>query len=131
MPPAQAQAQAQAQVQPQLDKQIDKIEQQSKTQRKKLEQTATDPRLQDLKKDIEKTSGVKKVSEPLVNSGGTAAVLDVTPTTAPSDRATCRAGRAPARRHDPEGHERQGHDRRRRRDDGGLRRPRGGDQRAG
>ena len=88
MPPAQAQAEAQSQVQPQLDKQISKIEQQSKTQRKKLEQTATDPRLQDLKKDIAKASGVKKVSEPLVNSDGTAAVLNATPTTDPSDQAT-------------------------------------------
>ena len=60
----------------------------SRKQRKKAEQPATDPRLQDLKSDIAKTSGVKKVSEPLVNKGGTAAVLDVTPTTAPSDRAT-------------------------------------------
>ena len=33
-------------------------------------------------------SGVKQVSEPLVNSKGTAAVLNVTPTTDPSDRAT-------------------------------------------
>ena len=81
-------AQAQAQVQPQLDKQIDKIEQQSETQRKKLEQPATDPRLQDLKTDIAKTAGVKKVTEPLVNSDGTAAVLNATPTTDPSDRAT-------------------------------------------
>ena len=81
-------AQAQAQVQPQLDKQINKIEQQSETQRKKLEQLATDPRLQDLKKDIAKTAGVKKVTEPLVNSDGTAAVLNATPTTDPSDRAT-------------------------------------------
>jgi putative drug exporter of the RND superfamily len=88
MPPAQAQAEAQAQVQPQLDKQIDKIEQQSETQRKKLEQPATDPRLQDLKKDIAGTSGVKKVTEPLVNKDGTAAVLNATPTTDPSDRAT-------------------------------------------
>jgi RND superfamily putative drug exporter len=88
VPPAQAQAQAQAKVQPKLDKQIDNIEQQSKAKRKKLEQPATDPRLQDLKSDIAKTSGVKKVSEPLVNSGGTAAVLTATPTTAPSDRAT-------------------------------------------
>ena len=88
VPPAQAQAQAKAQVQPQLDKQIDKIEQQSESKRKQLEAPATDPRLQDLKTDIAKTSGVKKVSEPLVNSGGTAAVLNATPTTAPSDRAT-------------------------------------------
>jgi RND superfamily putative drug exporter len=88
VPPAQAQQQAKAQVQPGLDKQIDKIESQSETKRKQLEQKATDPRLQDLKTDIKNASGVKKVSEPLVNSGGTAAVLNVTPTTAPSDRAT-------------------------------------------
>jgi putative drug exporter of the RND superfamily len=88
LPAAEAQQQAHAQVQPQLDKQISKIEQQSETQRKKLEQPATDPRLQDLKKDIADTSGVKKVSEPLVNSDGTAAVLNATPTTDPSDRAT-------------------------------------------
>jgi RND superfamily putative drug exporter len=88
MPPDQAQAQAQAQVQPKLDQQISEIEKKSETQRKKLEQPATDPRLQDLKKDIAKTSGVKSVSEPLVNSDGTAAVLNTIPTTAPSDRAT-------------------------------------------
>ena len=41
-----------------------------------------------LRDDLEHTSGVKKVTEPLVNSSGTAAVLNVTPTTAPSDRAT-------------------------------------------
>ena len=69
-----------------LDKQIDRSAQ-SEAQRKQLEQKATDPRLQDLETDS-KTRGVKKVSEPLVNSGGTAAVLNVTPTTAPSDRAT-------------------------------------------
>jgi putative drug exporter of the RND superfamily len=88
MPPSEAQSQAQAQVQPQLDKQLDKITQQSDSKRKQLKQTATDPRLQTLKKDIKDTSGVKKVSEPLVNSKGTAAVLNATPTTAPSDRAT-------------------------------------------
>jgi RND superfamily putative drug exporter len=47
-----------------------------------------DPRLQDLRSDLEKTSGVRAVTQPLVNSSGTAAVLTVTPTTAPSDRAT-------------------------------------------
>jgi RND superfamily putative drug exporter len=87
-PAAEAQSQAQAQVQPQLNQQIDKIEKQSKSKRKQLEQPATDPRLQDLKTAIKKTSGVKKVSEPLVNSDGKAAVLNATPTTAPSDRAT-------------------------------------------
>jgi putative drug exporter of the RND superfamily len=88
VPPAEAQSQAQAQVQPQLKKQLDEISKNSDSQRKKAEQPATDPRLQDLKKDIAKTSGVKKVSEPLVNKDGTAAVLDATPTTDPSDRAT-------------------------------------------
>jgi putative drug exporter of the RND superfamily len=81
-------AEAQAQVQPQLDKQLDEISKKSASQRKKLEQPATDPRLQDLKKDIAKTSGVAKVSEPLVSSDGKAAVLNATPKTDPSDRAT-------------------------------------------
>jgi putative drug exporter of the RND superfamily len=88
VPPAEAQSQAQAQVEPQLQKQLDQITDKSDDQRKKAEQPATDPRLQDLKKDIANTSGVKKVSEPLVNNDGTAAVLNVTPTTDPSDRAT-------------------------------------------
>jgi putative drug exporter of the RND superfamily len=88
VPPAQAQQQAQAQVQPKLDKQLQQIDQQYSAKRKQIDQAATDPRLQDLKTDLAKTAGVKKVTEPLVNSGGTAAVLTVTPTTAPSDRAT-------------------------------------------
>ena len=37
---------------------------------------------------LKSTDGVSRVSEPLVNSPGTAAILTVTPTTAPSDRAT-------------------------------------------
>jgi RND superfamily putative drug exporter len=81
-------AEAQSQVQPQLDKQIKEIEDKAADQRKKLEQKATDPRLQGLRTDLEKTNGVQKVTEPLVNSSGTAAVLTVTPTTAPADRAT-------------------------------------------
>ena len=84
MPPDEAEAQ----VQPQLDKQIQQIEQQSETKRKQLEQLATDPRLQDLRDDLKKASGVQKVSQPLVNQDGTAAVLNLTPTTAPSDKAT-------------------------------------------
>ena len=88
MPPAQAQSQAQAQVQPQLDKQLDKITDQADQQRKKAKQPATDPRLQDLRDDVKKTAGVKSVTEPLVNNDGTAAVLNATPTTDPSDRAT-------------------------------------------
>ena len=47
-----------------------------------------DPRLNDLRTDLEKTNGVQAVTQPQVNSSGTAAVLTVTPTTAPSDRAT-------------------------------------------
>jgi putative drug exporter of the RND superfamily len=81
-------AEARAQVQPQLDKQIKEIEDKAADQRKKLEQKATDPRLTHLRDDLEHTDGVEKVSEPLVNSEGTAAVLTVTPTTAPADRAT-------------------------------------------
>ena len=58
MPPDQAQAQ----VQPQLDKQLEQIRASVGDQRKKAEQPATDPRLQDLRDDLKKTSGVKKVS---------------------------------------------------------------------
>lgn len=88
MPPAQAQEQATAQVQPGLKKQQKQIEDKSQTQRKKADQTATDPRLQTLRTDLKKASGVKSVTEPLVNKDGTAAVLTLTPTTAPSDRST-------------------------------------------
>ncbi len=88
VPPAQAQQQAQAQVQPQLDKQTQQISSKAADQRKKAEQLATDPRLQDLRDDLRKAGGVAKVSEPLVNDGGSAAVLTVTPSTAPSDRGT-------------------------------------------
>ena len=47
-----------------------------------------DPRLQTLRDDMLKTKGVADVSQPLVNDNGTAAVYTVTPTTAPSDKAT-------------------------------------------
>jgi RND superfamily putative drug exporter len=50
--------------------------------------TQGDQRLTTLRTDLEKTAGVAAVSQPLVNSGGTAAILTVTPTTGPSDRAT-------------------------------------------
>ncbi|WP_051324913.1 MMPL family transporter [Candidatus Solirubrobacter pratensis] len=50
--------------------------------------TAADPRLQDLRTALQKTSGVAAVTQPLVNDAGTAAAMTVTPTTAPSDRAT-------------------------------------------
>jgi RND superfamily putative drug exporter len=86
--PEEAQAQAQSQVQPTLDQQDQKITKQADQQRKQADQPATDPRLQDLRTDIKKTAGVAKVSQPLVNGKGTAAILNVTPTTGPSDRAT-------------------------------------------
>jgi uncharacterized membrane protein YdfJ with MMPL/SSD domain len=88
VPPAQAQSQAEAQVQPQLDKQTEQIEQTASDQRQKADQPATDPRLQDLRDDLEKTSGVASVTQPLVNDSGSAAVMTVTPKTAPSDQAT-------------------------------------------
>ena len=53
-----------------------------------LESKASDPRLVALRKDLQKTKGVHKVTLPLVNKKGDAAVLTVTPTTAPSARAT-------------------------------------------
>jgi RND superfamily putative drug exporter len=70
------------------DPQVQQIEQKAAGQRKQLEQKATDPRLTHLRDDLKSTDGVSRVSEPLVNSPGTAAILTVTPTTAPSDRAT-------------------------------------------
>ncbi|HEU4658774.1 MAG TPA: MMPL family transporter [Capillimicrobium sp.] len=85
VPPATAEQQAQAQVQPQLDQQLDKITKQADAKRKQADQPATDPRLQDLRSDLQKTDGVKSVTQPLVNGKGTAAVLTLTPTTAPSD----------------------------------------------
>jgi putative drug exporter of the RND superfamily len=88
VPPAQAQDQAEAQVAPQLQAQTKQIQEGAADQRKKAENKATDPRLQTLRTDMQKTGGVSTVSEPLVNSQGTAAVLTVTPTTAPSDEAT-------------------------------------------
>jgi putative drug exporter of the RND superfamily len=81
-------AEAEGAPQAALDQQIKQIEDKAASQRKKLEQKATDPRLTHLRDDIKNTDGVAKVTEPLVNSKGTAAILNVTPTTAPSDEAT-------------------------------------------
>jgi RND superfamily putative drug exporter len=52
------------------------------------QQKATDPRLTHLRDDLKSTPGVARVSEPLVNGPGSAAIITVTPSTAPSDRAT-------------------------------------------
>jgi putative drug exporter of the RND superfamily len=80
--------QAQEQVQPQLDEQLDEITQQADDQKQQVDQPASDPRLQTLRDDMSKTKGVEDVTQPLVNDEGTAAVYTVTPTTAPSDKAT-------------------------------------------
>jgi RND superfamily putative drug exporter len=88
VPPDQADQQAAAQVKPQRDKQLQQISQSSDAKRKQLDQLATDPRLQTLRTDIAKTSDVASVTQPLVNKKGTAAVLTVDPSSAPSADAT-------------------------------------------
>jgi putative drug exporter of the RND superfamily len=81
-------------------KQLDDVEQQqkeapsqaqqeqTKQQEDFLKTTASDPRLQDLRTDMEKTPGVKSVTEPLVNDSGSAAVYTVISDYAPSSRKT-------------------------------------------
>jgi putative drug exporter of the RND superfamily len=91
VPPDQAQAQAQQQVQAQQKSDQSKQssqDAQTEQQEKFLESKASDPRLQTLKTDMEKTKGVKSVTEPLVNKSGSAAVYTLVATTAPSSRKT-------------------------------------------
>src|SRR5215207_5267818 len=93
VPPDQAQEQATQQVQEQTDEQNNSADaqqqQQSYDEQKAfLESTASDPRLQDLRDDMDKTKGVKSTTQPLVNDAGTAAVFNVTSDSAPSDRKT-------------------------------------------
>ncbi|MEA2279406.1 MAG: putative drug exporter of the superfamily [Solirubrobacteraceae bacterium] len=88
VPPAQASQQAAAQVKPKRDAKLKQISQSYDAKRTQLDQLATDPRLQTLRDDVAKTPGVASVTQPLVNGKGTAAVLTVNPTTAPSDHAT-------------------------------------------
>ncbi len=86
------------QKQAQEDKSIEKQVKQQAAQKEKssgqddkerfLESKASDPRLTDLRTDLQKTKGVDKVTYPLVNKKGNAAVYTVTATTAPSSRAT-------------------------------------------
>jgi putative drug exporter of the RND superfamily len=79
VPPQQAQQQVKSQSKPSAQQQ---------QQQQFLESTASDPRLQTLKTDMEKASGVKSVSEPLVNSSGSAAVYTLVSANAPSSRKT-------------------------------------------
>ena len=75
------QQQAQAEAQQQTQKQSNELA----NKKKQAEQPATDPRLQTLRTDLQKTKGVKSVTQPLVNKQGTAAVYTLIPTTSPSD----------------------------------------------
>ncbi len=81
--PDEAQAQAEQKAQPSKSDQ-----QKQADQKKQLESPASDPRLQTLRSDIAKTSGVKSVSQPVVDKKGDAAILTATATTAPSSRKT-------------------------------------------
>jgi RND superfamily putative drug exporter len=63
-------------------------QQQLSTEQQQLSSPASDPRLSKLENDLGKTDGVKSVSPPKVDPKGTAAVITVVPTTAPSADAT-------------------------------------------
>ena len=78
------QQQAQQEAKQQTQKQSNELA----NKKKQAEQPATDPRLQTLRKDLQKTKGVDSVTQPLVNKQGTAAVYTLIATTAPSDLAT-------------------------------------------
>ena len=75
------QQQAQAEAKQQTQKQSNELS----NKKKQAEQPATDPRLQTLRTDLQKTKGVKSVTQPLVNKQGTAAVYTLIPTTSPSN----------------------------------------------
>jgi RND superfamily putative drug exporter len=74
--------------------QLDSVKQQpdqsskTKDQEKFLASTASDPRLQTLRTDMAKASGVKSVTQPLVNGSGSSAVYTLVSANAPSSRAT-------------------------------------------
>ena len=86
VPQDQAQKQATADAQKKAPSQAQ--QDQTKQQEDFLKTTASDPRLQDLRTDMEKTSGVKSVTQPLVNDSGSAAVYTVISDYAPSSRKT-------------------------------------------
>jgi RND superfamily putative drug exporter len=91
VPQQQAQQQATDDVNKQQNKQNQQNqaqEDQTKQQEDFLKTTASDPRLQDLRTDMEKTSGVKSVTQPLVNDAGTAAVYTLISAYAPSSTKT-------------------------------------------
>ncbi|MGF1472217.1 MAG: MMPL family transporter, partial [Rubrobacteraceae bacterium] len=65
-----------------------RVEQQTAQKEKFLESKASDPRLMDLRSDLQKTKGVDSVSFPLVDNQGNAAVYTLISKTAPSSAAT-------------------------------------------
>jgi putative drug exporter of the RND superfamily len=75
----------QAQQQVNSSPQVQQANQQLASEKKKVDNPATDPRLQTMRKDLQNTKGVKSVTQPLVNKQGTAAVYTLIATTAPSD----------------------------------------------
>ena len=96
-------------------------------QQKFYESKSSDPRLQQLRDDLEKVDDVKSVSQPSVNDSGSAAVYQVISDSAPSDEATADLVTDLRDDRPPEGHQGQGHDRLRRRIDRRLHRPRRAD----
>ena len=91
VPQQQAQQQATDDVNKQQKQENEKNqsqEDQTKQQEDFLKTTASDPRLQDLRTDMQKTSGVKSVTQPLVNDSGDAAVYTVISDYAPSSTKT-------------------------------------------
>ena len=76
--------QAEQQVQAQAPPPNKKKEKQLNEQESFLKTTASDPRLQKLRSDIEKAPDVDSVSEPKVNHDGNAAVMTVVSSSAPS-----------------------------------------------
>jgi putative drug exporter of the RND superfamily len=91
VPPQQAQAQAQQQVSAQQKTQQSKQsgkEAKTKQQEKFLASKASDPRLQQLRTDMQKAPGAKSVTQPLVNKDGSAAVYTLRSANPPSSRKT-------------------------------------------
>jgi RND superfamily putative drug exporter len=87
--PKQKEAKEDKSIQKQVKQEAAKKEKSSGQEDKEkfLESKASDPRLTGLRADLQKTKGVDKVTLPLVNNKGDAAVYTVTATTAPSSRA--------------------------------------------
>lgn len=75
VPPAQAQQKAAARVKPKRDVQLKQIDDSYAAKRKQVDQPATDPRLQTLRTDLEKTAGVASVSAEV--GGTTAGYVDL------------------------------------------------------